>query len=81
MAGWREEPQPGGGSILVSRPDLWAAGGTVLGSAGCLIVSARYALDLLGRGARTQELRYQSRRADDMIHGLGLPEAWTHWRR
>jgi hypothetical protein len=52
MAGWREQPQPDGSSILVARPDLWAAGGTVLGSAGCVIVSVHRALELLGRGAR-----------------------------
>ncbi len=81
IAGWRQEPLPGGGTILTPRPDLVAAGGAVLGSAGCLIVPARSALDLLGRGARSQELRYHSRRADDLINNLGLPEAWSHWRR
>ena len=81
IAGWRQEPLPGGATTLTPRPDLVAAGGAVLGSTGFLTVPARYALKLLGRGARCNELRYHSRRADDLIHRLGLPEAWSHWRR
>ena len=81
IAGWRQEPLPGGATTLTPRPDLVAAGGAVLGSTGFLTVPARYALKLLGRGARCHELRYHSRRADDLIHRLGLPEAWSHWRR
>jgi hypothetical protein len=81
MAGWREHPQQGGGPVFVARPDLWAAGGTVLGSAGCAIVPVHFALKLLGRGARITELGYHARRADDMIRRLGLPEEWSNWRR
>jgi len=81
IAGWRDEPLPGGGRILVSRPDLVAAGGAVLASAGFAIVPATRALKLLGRTARMVEVGYHARRADDMIHRLGLPEEWTHWRR
>lgn len=80
IAGWRQEPLPGGGTILTSRPDVTAAGGTVLGSAGFLIVPAHYALKLLGRGARIHELGYHTRRADDLIRRIGLPEAWSGWR-
>ncbi len=29
IAGWREEQRPGGGPVLVTRPDLWAAGSAV----------------------------------------------------
>ncbi len=50
MAGWRELPRQGGGISLVPRSDLWATGGTVLGSTGCAIVPVHLALELLGRG-------------------------------
>jgi hypothetical protein len=81
IAGWRQEPLPGGGTILTSRPDLVAAGGAVLASAGFAIVPAHRALSVLGRTARVTELGYHSRRADDLIHRLGLPEEWSRWRR
>ncbi len=81
MAGWRELPRQGGGISLVPRSDLWATGGTVLGSTGCAIVPVHLALELLGRGARVSEIGYHARRADDMIRHLGLPEPWSNWRR
>jgi len=81
IAGWRDEPLPGGGRILVSRPDLVAAGGAVLASAGFAIVPVTRALRLLGRTARMVEVGHHARRADDLIRGLGLPGEWTHWRR
>lgn len=81
IAGWRQEQLPAGGTILVSRPDLYAAGGAVLAGAGFLIVPTRRALSLLGRTARIHELGYHARKADDMIRSLGLPEQWSYWRR
>jgi hypothetical protein len=81
IAGWRQEPMPTGGTILIARPDLVAAGAAVLGSAGSLIAPAHRALMLLGRGARIHELGYLARRADDLIRRLVLPETWSNWRR
>jgi hypothetical protein len=81
IAGWRHEPLPDGSTVLVSRPDLVAAGGAVIASAGFAVVPAHRALRLLGRTARVAELAYHARRADDMIHDLGLPEDWSRWRR
>lgn len=81
IAGWRQEPLPGGGTILTSRPDLVAIGGAVLACAGFAVVPAHRGLALLGRNARVAELGYQARKADDLIYRLGLPEDWSHWRR
>lgn len=81
IAGFRQEPVPGGGTILVSRPDLVAVGGAVLAAAGFAIVPADRALRLLGRTARLAEFGYHARRAEDLIHCLGLPEEWSRWRR
>lgn len=53
----------------------------LLGSPGFLIVPVQYALKLLGRQARISELGYHARPADDMIRRIGLPEAWSGWRR
>ncbi len=81
IAGFRQEPLPGGGTVLVSRPDLVAVGGAVLAAAGFAIVPADRALRLLGRTARLAEFGYHARRAEDLIHRLGLPEEWSRWRR
>lgn len=81
IAGFREEALPGGGTILLSRPDLVAVGGAVLASAGFVIVPADRALRLLGRTARLAEFGYHARRAEDLIRRLGLPEEWSRWRR
>lgn len=81
IAGFRQEAVPGGGTILVSRPDLVAVGGAVLAAAGFAIVPADRALRLLGRTARLAEFGYHARRAEDLIHCLGLPEEWSRWRR
>lgn len=81
IAGFRQELVPGGGTILVSRPDLVAAGGAVLAAAGFAVVHADRALRLLGRTARLAEFGYHARRAEDLIHCLGLPEEWSRWRR
>jgi hypothetical protein len=81
IASLRQEPLPGGGSVLLSRPDLVAVSGAVLAAAGFAIVPADRALRLLGRTARLAELGYHARRADDLIHRLGLPAQWSHWRR
>jgi hypothetical protein len=81
IAGFRQEPVPGRGTVLVSRPDLVAVGGAVLAAAGFAIVPADRALRLLGRTARLAEFGYHARRAEDLIHCLGLPEEWSRWRR
>ena len=81
IAGFGQEAVPGGGTILVSRPDLVAVGGAVLAAAGFAIVPAGRALRLLGRTARLAEFGYHARRAEDLIHCLGLPEEWSRWRR
>jgi hypothetical protein len=81
MAGFRQEPLPGGGTVLLLRPDLIAVSGAVLATAGFAIVPAARALRLLGRSARLAEFGYSARRADDIIGRLGLPEAWSRWRR
>lgn len=81
IASFRQEPLRGGGTILLSRPDLVAVAGAVLAAAGFAIVPADRALRLLGRTARLAEFGYHARRADDLIHRLGLPEGWSHWRR
>jgi hypothetical protein len=81
IAGFRQEPLPDGGTILVSRSDLVAVGGAVLAAAGFAIVPADRALRLLGRTARLAEFCYHARRAEDLIHCLGLPEEWSRWRR
>jgi hypothetical protein len=81
IAGFRQEPLPDGGTILVRRPDLVAVGGAVLAAAGFAIVPADRALRLLGRTARLAEFCYHARRAEDLIHRLGLPEEWNRWRR
>lgn len=81
IASFRQEPLPDGGTILLSRPDLAAVAGAVLAAAGFAIVPADRALRLLGRTARLAEFGYHARRADDLIHRLGLPAEWSHWRR
>ena len=81
IAGFRQEPVPGSGTILVSRPDLVAVGGAVLAAAGFAIVPTDRALRLLGRTARLAEFGYHARRAEDLIRCLGLPEEWSRWRR
>ena len=86
-SGTRSLPVPGrnpfpafSGTVLLSRPDLVAVDG-VLAAAGFAIVPADRALRLLGRTARLAEFGYHARRADDMIHRLGPPAEWSHWRR
>jgi hypothetical protein len=81
IASFRQEPLPGDGTVLLSRPDLVAVAGAVLAAAGFAIVPADRALRLLGRTARLAEFGYHARRADDLIHRLGLPAEWSHWRR
>jgi hypothetical protein len=81
IAGFRQEPLPRGGTVLVSRPDRAAAGGAILASAGFAVVPADRALRLLGRTARLVEFGYHARQADDLIRRLGLPEEWSRWRR
>jgi hypothetical protein len=81
IGGFRQEALLGGGTVLLRRPDLTAVGGAVLAAAGFAIVPADRALQLLGRSARLAELGYRARRADDLIRRLGLPEAWSQWRR
>jgi hypothetical protein len=81
IASFRQEPLPGGGTILLGRPDLVAVAGAVLAAAGFAVVPANRALRLLGRTAPLAEFGYHARRADDLIHRLGLPEEWSHWRR
>jgi hypothetical protein len=71
IASFRQEPLPGGGTVLLSRPDLVAVAGAVLAAAGFAIVPADRALRLLGRTARLAEFGYHARRADDLIHRLG----------
>jgi hypothetical protein len=68
---WNHPAQP---------PDLVAVAGAVLAAAGFAVVPANRALRLLGRTARLAEFGYHARRADDLIHRLGLPEEWSHWR-
>jgi hypothetical protein len=81
IASFRQEPLPGGQTVLLSRPDLVAVAGAVLAAAGFAIVPANRALRLLGRTARLAEFGYHARRADDLIHCLGLPSGWSNWRR
>jgi hypothetical protein len=81
IAGFRQEPLPGGGTVLVSRPDLVAVAGAVLAAAGFAVVPADRALRLLERTARLSEFGYHARRAEDLIRRLGLPEEWSGWRR
>lgn len=81
IAGWRQEPFPGGGTTLTPRPDLTAAAGAILASAGFAVVPAHRALALLGRNARSTEIAYHARKADDLIHRLSLPKDWSRWLR
>jgi hypothetical protein len=59
----RQEPLPGGGTVLLSRPDLTAIAGAVLAAAGFAVVPADRALRLLGRPARRAEWGYHARQA------------------
>jgi hypothetical protein len=69
IASFRQEPLPGGGTVLLSRPDLVAVAGAVLAAAGFAIVPADRALRLLGRTARLAEFGYHARGADSTISG------------
>jgi hypothetical protein len=71
---------PGGQRMLSLRPDREAVAATVLASAGFAIKPTELALRLLGRTARLAEFGYHARRADELIHRLGLPADWSRWR-
>jgi hypothetical protein len=62
IAGFRQQPLPGGGTTLLTRPDLVTVGGAVLASTGFAIAPADRALRLLGRIARLAEINYRARR-------------------
>ena len=77
---FREVILPGGHRMLSLRPDREAVAAAVLASAGFAIKPTELALRLLGRTARLTEFGYHARRADDLIHRLGLPADWSRWR-
>jgi len=77
---FREVILPGGHRMLSLRPDREAVAAAVLASAGFAIKPTELALRLLGRTARLTEFGYHARRADDLIHRLGLPADWSQWR-
>lgn len=77
---FREVTLPTGQRMLTLRPDREAVAAAVLASAGFAIKPAELALRLLGRTARLAEFGYHARRADDLIHRLGLPADWSRWR-
>ncbi len=77
---FREEILPDGQRLIIRRPDREAVSAAVLASAGFAVKPAELALKLLGRTARVTEIHYHARRANDLIHRLGLPEAWSRWR-
>jgi hypothetical protein len=77
---FREEIMPDGQRLMILRPDREAVSGAVLAAAGFAIKPAEMALKLLGRTARVHEICFHAVRANDLIHRLGLPEAWSGWR-
>lgn len=77
---FREEILPDGQRLITLRPDRVAVSAAVLASAGFAVKPAELALNLLGRTARVTEIHYHACRTNDLIHRLGLPEAWSRWR-
>jgi hypothetical protein len=77
---FREVTMSGGQRMLSLRPDREAVAAAVLASSGFAIKPAELALRLLGRTARLAEFGYHARRADDLIHRLGLLADWSRWR-
>ena len=77
---FREVTLPGGQRMLSQRPDREAVAAAVLASSGFAIKPTEPALRLLGRTARVAEIGYHARRADYLIHRLGLAADWSRWR-
>jgi hypothetical protein len=77
---FQEVITPGGHRMLSLRPDREAVAAAVLASAGFAVKPTELALRLLGRTARLAEFGYHARRADELIHRLGLPADWSRWR-